>query len=669
MLLAWKSLYRYGTAWALPALASSACFVAGVALSVHHPLWPVAALGLFYGACIAFAGSPGLWLVAVPAGLPWLNFSPWTGWLVFEEFDLLLLAVFAGGYAGFAWRMYVPAAAAEHSVIVPAPLAHKISSRVFAGLLLGMGGFGTLALVLGVQDAGGFAFGWFDGYTDALNSLRVFKSLLFGLLAIPLLSEAMRESVNRASERLALGMGLGLTCVVIAVLWERAAFPGLFEFATVYRTTALFWEMHVGGGAIDAYLAMATPFCVLTLVRARRPAYRVASAILTLLTAYACLTTFSRGVYLAVVLPLLVFGGVILWRRIRLPSSDTGSLTRLAWLLVLAIGLLVVAALGPDTFLMNRLVQTDRVLQGRLSHWDAGIGLLQSRADWLLGIGLGRFPAHYDAKVVTEKFAGSAQVHGPEPGANSPRYFATLRGPASGAITGGLFALTQRVDLQPGANYRAAFDIRVASSATVVMELCERHLLYEKSCQGALLQVEPLQSPWQHRSFSLAGPVFQRSPWYAPRLGMLSISVVNEGGVADIGNLSLVGFGKNEALANRDFSAGMAHWFPAAQYYYLPWHTDSLYLEVLVERGVAGLVAFAGLVALALRRLLLAPGAGLWLAPYLAMSVGGVLSVGAVSSVMDVPRVAFMLYLLLFFAAQLPDQTEPSGGIDPKLPL
>ena len=56
------------------------------------------------------------------------------------------------------------------------------------------------------------------------------------------------------------GMVAGLALVCLVVLWERAVYAGLFDFSLPYRTSAWFWEMHVGGGAIDAYLAMALPF-------------------------------------------------------------------------------------------------------------------------------------------------------------------------------------------------------------------------------------------------------------------------------------------------------------------------------------------------------------------------------------------------------------------------
>ena len=173
---------------------------------------------------------------------------------------------------------------------------------------------GLLALYRGFADAGGFAFDWFAGYGDALNSLRVFKSLGFALLFVPLLQHEIAYSRALASQRLATGIVVGLTVVTLAVLWERAAFPGLLDFSTHYRTVALFWEMHVGGAAIDGYLALTTPFVVWALVSAHRPIPWAGAAALALLTGYACLTTFSRGVYLAVGWSLVLLG-MLLWAQ------------------------------------------------------------------------------------------------------------------------------------------------------------------------------------------------------------------------------------------------------------------------------------------------------------------------------------------------------------------
>ncbi len=139
---------------------------------------------------------------------------------------------------------------------------------------------------------------------------------------------------------------LGLAAAALAAMWERLAFTGLLNFSTAYRTTALFWEMHVGGAALDGFLALTLPFAVREMLAApSRRRWGVAAAAV-LLGSYACLTTFSRGLYLA-----LPFGlGVLLWlhtarqRRLEPATPGHGANGTLCWALLLVAGFGVAAA-------------------------------------------------------------------------------------------------------------------------------------------------------------------------------------------------------------------------------------------------------------------------------------------------------------------------------------
>ncbi len=616
----------------------------------------MAALLVFWAWCLLMLWRPGIWLLVVPACLPFLNFSPWTGWLVFEEFDILLLGALAGGYGRLAWSLR---SSGETKI------AH-VSRRSMAllGLFALLGITGLLALLRGFADAGGFTFDWYAGYSDALNSVRVFKSLGFALLFVPLLRRALDHSAALARQRLARGMVAGLTLVTLAVLWERAAFPGLLDFSTPYRTVALFWEMHVGGAAIDAYLALATPFVVWALFTAQRPLYWAAAAALALLTGYACLTTFSRGVYLAVAAPLLLLGVLLraqmtgfnarallgpLWRR----HWPEGWRAKASLMLMLALTAEVAAVLGGGSFMMERLTSTDRDLRSRIKHWQHGLDLLDGPADWLLGKGLGRLPANYAGHVPQGEFSGAVKLRDEQEPDRAANAFVTVRGPATLKELGGQYALTQRVTNLSNGRHRVSLDVRVQRQADVYLALCERHLLYDGNCQAAFIRVVPGKTEWQHMVLPLTGAALAGGPWYAPRLSMFSLSVVNVGGLADFDNLRLMGPYSQPPLENGNFSSGMAHWFPAAQSYFVPWHIDNLLLEVLVERGGVGLMLFVALMAYALWHLVFGRARGCELSPYLAASLCAALLVGLVSSLMDVPRVAFLVYLLALFSIQM----------------
>lgn len=630
--------------WSLPALGS---FLAGLALAWHHPLWPTAASVVFVVWCVLAAWRPNAWLLLAPACLPWLNFSPWTGWLIFEEFDILLLGALAGGYARLA--------------CAPPPDPGTPQNRVLwfpVTLLLLLGASGLWALWRGVMDAGGFAFDWFAGYTDALNSVRVFKSLGFVLLFAPLLASIQARPPARAGAHFAWGMVLGLLQVTLAAVWERAAFPGVFDFSSPYRTVALFWEMHVGGAAIDAYLALSTPFVVWALVRARTPAAWVGSGILAMGVGYACLTTFSRGVYGAVTASLLLLG-VLLWLQTRRALTLACGMTvphrrrfdrwrhTASLLLLLVLLAEVVGVLGAGSFMTRRLGNADRDLDSRRTHWQHGLDLLQQPADWLLGIGLGRFPAHYASQAPRGEFPGSVK-----PGDG----FVTLTGPASRRALGGLYALTQRVASPTASPLWVSLQVRVQAPTHVSVRLCERHLLYDGHCQAALVRVLPKAHAWQTLLLPLRGPALSGGKWYAPRLHLFSLAVTNAGGMADIGQLWLLGSKGTPALANGDFSQGLAQWFPAAQSHFVPWHSDNLFLELLVERGLLGLLLWLTWAGYAAWHVLWGSARAQAHSPFLAASLFAVLLVGLVSSVMDVPRVATLVQLLVL--ASTPTMTK-----------
>lgn len=280
----------------------------GAALALHYPLQPLLALALWLGcAALGFGAWHSLPLL-LPALVPLLGFAPWTGWLTFEELDLLVLAVACGGYAALA----LGAAAQQRAPTWQRPLAWSPLSKLLLALFAA-----SLALAVwrGVQDAGGWRFGWWQGFHEPMNSLRQGKSLFLVLLLLPLWRAAGVQRPQEATRLLLLGLVLALTAASLAAVWERLAFTGLMNFSMDYRTTALFWETNVGGAPLDACLALGTPFLLVWTLRERRPWAFGLSLGLLLLLAYATLTTFSRGLYAAA----LLGGGLSLlllaWQR------------------------------------------------------------------------------------------------------------------------------------------------------------------------------------------------------------------------------------------------------------------------------------------------------------------------------------------------------------------
>lgn len=269
---------------------------AGLWLAWHYPLQPGLACLLWLAvAALGFAHWQALPLM-IPGLVPVLGFAPWTGWVTFEELDLLVLAVAAGGYAALALgaKRGVELAPAWQRPLAWSGLSKLLLTLFCASLLL--------AIWRGFEQAGGWQFGWWQGYHEPMNSLRQGKSLWLVLLLLPLWRAAGAGQPAAVQRWFGLAMLLALGGASLAALWERLAYTGLLNFSSEYRSTALFWEMHVGGAALDGCLALGLPFALLWVLRERRRWAFVAALGLLLLAGYAALTTFSRGVYLA--LPL-----------------------------------------------------------------------------------------------------------------------------------------------------------------------------------------------------------------------------------------------------------------------------------------------------------------------------------------------------------------------------
>ena len=675
---------------ALPALTAVLCAGFGAWLALQHPLAPGSALAAFVALVAFLAWRPQHWLWIVPAGLPLLDFAPWTGGLVIEEFDLLVLAVAAA--------LWARAALAPRD---GAPSIHRRwTAFELAALLFAL--FSAVSLIRGVAAAGGLALtgAWFQGYEDPLNAWRVFKSVLWAALLWQPLRREIAADRDSAVRRLVAGMLGGLLVVVLAAISERAAYTGLWQFSGPYRTTALFWEMHVGGGAIDAYLGLAVPFVAWTLWSQKSPGLWSVAAVLALLTVYTCLTTFSRGVYIAVAAPLVVLGVVMFLRRAGrgrrrgwttgvamaavVVAIDTALILSLDWggptlaglvllglalpaaayarwvrpcswrmaasfVLALALLLEVFAVIGLGTFLRERMAATDNDYLSRREHWSDGVSLMDEPSDWLAGIGAGQLPKGYATRVPGLEFPGEVGWQHAAAGGGVAR----LQGPRTRDDIDGVMTLSQRVAIHPGHWHRVDLAIRATAPALLHIRLCETHLLYARHCQAGVLGLQEKGADWQHVTTYLSGQGLSTGEAAWPRGAILSIAVINVGGAVELQHVALTAPDRTQLLSNGDFSNGLAHWLPTAMGYYVPWHIDNLYLDVLVERGLPALLAFVTCAAIALRRLARAGPRGPAFAPFLAASLAGALCAGLVNSVMDVPRVAFLMLFIAIAGAEL----------------
>jgi hypothetical protein len=611
------------------------------------------------------------------------------------------------------------------------------------------------------------------------------------------------------SARWSLGLALGLIGAALATAWERSAFTGLLDFSSDYRTTGLFWEMHVGGAALDGFLALTIPFGVRELVAAKTPWRTVFGSAVVLLASYACLTTFSRGVYLAIpvglaallwlqsaqkrrqgtdrlatpgrhgllpgallttafclaaawVFPTSGYRGLLallgatavllplaaMLRRLTASHAVLGTgigiaLSGLAALAALwfakgayvAYGLSAVAAAGlalwpasggrhksnatnvfalasfvsvlacvclvcwrwggqvgmrsavpvvgaifaiallsvgskrlmwPDSvrwkgivlsamlvvacvvavfdggaYMASRFSTSSYDLDGRVRHWREAFEPIRAVDEWLLGKGSGRFPASRLLVGADEARPGDYRLS--DQGGNP---YLVIAGGRQESGWGDMLRVSQRVPIPTG-SVTVGFDIRAESPVSLHFEVCEKHLLYNAGCLFTNVPVAARPGEWQTVSTVLEGDPLTGGAWYAPRMTVFSLGVTSPGVRVDLDNLMLRGAHGDDLLVNGHFSQGLARWLFTSDRSHLPWHVKNLFLHVLFEQGAVALVLLLMLIAGSVWRLAVGNACDHPLAPASVAALIGFVLVGAFDSLIDVPRIAFLFYVLL----------------------
>ncbi len=538
--------------------AAGAALLVALAIALLHPVGgPALAAAVVLVAWLC-ARWPALALALPLAALPTLDLGPWSGRTLLDEIDALLLAC----AAGFAWRRRGGAPAV-------APPPGRAPLATLAGVAI------ALALAAGVVRAlwpwPGWAALWPLHDFSALHALRIAKG---GLWAALLLCMWRQLPASRGWQGLQSGMQLGLAGGVGWVLWERAAFVGLFDFGSEHRVTGPLAAMAKGGAFIECLLAMAAawPLALLLQRRAALPV-RAAAGALLLLAGYAVAVTYSRNGWAALAAVLLV--GLLV-----LPGRGWHARAMLG-LAALGAGLAAVLALAGG-FAGERLAQTLHDLGVRQAHWaDAAVLRRDDMASQLLGEGLGRFPErHYWASRETVR---AADIR-PQPpvlrlGAGAPAYVEQL------VVLDRAEAWTLRARWRtPDGPQRLA------------LSLCRKWTLTSAACEHVAADAGP---GGEHQAW-------RDSEWRLPLAGLragmpappvkLSIAAPTAGPAIELASVSLRDGGGAERLVNGDFGRGLDRWLVATDVD-PPWHIHNAPLAVWFELGWFGVAAWVLLLA------------------------------------------------------------------------
>ncbi|MEF8721933.1 MAG: VanZ family protein [Candidatus Accumulibacter delftensis] len=598
----------------------------------YHPLLLALAL-LAYAA--ALWRNPRLLWAAVPAAIPLLDLAPWSGRFYLDEFDFLIIVSLVVAYA-----RVPPAPRNQYRDVVGFAVACLIAGVFAIGTLRGM-------LPLTLPDANSFS-----NYHSPYNALRVAKGAFWALLLWALMPRFAAGGVDIRMP-FARGMVLGLAGTVAVVIWERLLFPGLFNFTDHYRVTGPFSLMHTGGAAIETYLTAALPFAVLLTVQSRALAARLGGGLLLLASGYALAVTFARAGYAGFSVALIIIClAAFLPRRPRTsrtaasdssapaaqlqPASDLrlGSPRIYRWaapLLLIAVLAAVAAPIYSGSFARERLASSGSDLAVRQAHWADALamrdpGLLTA----LFGVGIGRYPeTHYwrssEDKATSYRLESEGDNRFLRLGTGQPLY------------------MEQFVRIEPGQEYLLRLDTRSAQAGgQLSVSLCEKLLLTSRRCVSV---TTPAQGGnWQQHELRLNSGEVGGNAWMA--MSPVKLSLHNAAGIrVDVDNVRLLQPDGESLIANGDFEQGLDLWFFAVDVHW-PWDIASMPVGILFDLGWLGLLAFAVLLALAIKR----TGSRAWRGDLLAAAtlaaLAGVLIIGTLGAVIDTPRF-LLLFLLL----------------------
>ena len=580
--------------------------------------FPVAAVALCLGltaVAMLVAWRPVLALAIVAAAMPALDLAPWSGRLYVDEFDLLLLVCI-----GVAW--------ARTSAATPTPWDAGRAAFAVVGASL------VVATLRALSPWPGLDAGSFSNLVTPFVALRIAKGAVWAWLFV-LLWRRLQAQGEQRSRMFSAGMALGLLVTVLWLLWERAAYGVLGDFASDLRATGPFSAMSKGGAYIECYLVVACAFVLAELLRPQLTGARRA-AWLALLAAgvFGVMLTFSRNGYGGLAVVLLAMAAA-LWRGANAPRRTWG-LAALAVMLVVALPM----ALTP--FARARLATSVQDLAVRQAHWADAMQLRSTDTmSQLLGEGLGRFPDMHFWGSREAVHAGSYRlVH-----EGSQRF---LR------LGGGATVYVEQVLPTPRlSSWVLQARLRAAKGPPILaVTLCEKSTLTSRACTEATLTARADTAPasWQTVRVNIALPPAS-SPQLAQLPLKLSLLTPAAGASVDVTDLRLTAMDGQQLLANGSFIDGMDRWFFSTDVD-PPWHIHSLPLAWLFDQGWLGLLSWLALVAWAVTAGLQRVGREappVW-GPMAALLA--YLSCGTLNTLVDEPRFVWLLLVLLWLTGR-----------------
>ena len=382
---------------------SMVVFGGGLWLALIHPVWPITQFVLVvvcFGITVIFPFSwPFLFPILLVAG----DAYPFTGQLVVQEYDSMLL----GSFAGWIFRGEGRGARSEKRGARGEGQEARVEMGqrfLTAGLVWAWGPWIFLGLSVVVAMSLGLSrlpvAPWGDQlsvYFTGLNSLRIAKGYIWGILfAGCALSASASGGGFKWRKHFVWGMQCAMLYVGCFMIVERWLFESLFDFSREFRASGPFFTMHIGDQHVDAFIALSIPFAFVATKQAKWMP-RIATGIgLVSLMLYAAVATMSRATIAAVVIEV-----VLLLFVVNLAQSRAN--TRFRWIrwirVCLSVGVASILAVSvcllvwKGEALRKRFETVQSDWQGRVGHWTRALELSSNGwMDCTFGHGMGTFP-------------------------------------------------------------------------------------------------------------------------------------------------------------------------------------------------------------------------------------------------------------------------------------
>ncbi len=589
------------------------CFLAtawGV-WSYPLPAWPLAAVFVVYAT--ALWCWPASYLIVLPLVLPAVDLGVWTGWVMVGESDLFVLVTIG-------------------ILLMRQPLdwADVLPRRLAGAALLLLIVTTAISAAIGLMTPVTGAAMTSNPYLRPDNAFRLAKPLAEMLALLPFMRGRYRIHGDLAI-LLGWGMLAGAVAVGAETMLERAAFPGVFNFASDYRVAAAFSSMHVGGGHIGAYMAMTLPFLLGVSLTAHRWRALPALFVVAAVAGYTLIVTFARTAYAAALASTLTAMAAWLLAGRRATTEPVRRVVAILMIVPILASLIASASSG---FMRDRLGEAAKDLLIRQSNWRHFQVIRDNPPlNMVFGAGLGTYPRIMLAHEGEDR-PSDFRLEGPD----------TDRFLTIAALTP-LF-IGQKIILPLSGKLKLTVQWRAMTPNGVLsITICEKYLLYSDNCRGQDIRPATPGS-WEAASIEIPLAGLGQSKVLGRLNRPIEFSLFSvPGATIAVKDLSLIDDWGWQVLSNANFQHGMDRWIFTDDRH-VAWRIFNLYLMLLFETGILGLLSFAAVSVLAIGGGVLALRRGEVMGAAIAGAVVSFLVSGLFDNVMEAPRLATVFLLV-----------------------